>query len=109
MRTQTETRVFEPGDVVFDTGDPADSVYFVTRGLVNVEVTVGGGDRVFRLNSVPAGSAFGELALIDGGARSSRIVVAEPTECEVLTLAGFHALRDAHPRACDAVYRAVAR
>jgi glutaminase len=109
LRTMTKTRTYERGDIVFDEGDPADAVFFVTRGLVNVEVSAGRGKRRFRLHSVPAGSAFGELALVEGGLRSSRSIVAEDTECEVLSVDCFDALRRQHPSASDAIFRAIAR
>ncbi|MBL7497107.1 glutaminase A [Frankia sp. CNm7] len=109
LRALTETRAYDKGDIVFQEGDPADALYFVTRGLVNVDVVTSGGGRRFRLNTVPAGSAFGELALIDGGTRSSRVVVAEPTECAVLTVPAFEKLRHQDPALCDALFRAIAR
>jgi glutaminase len=108
LRAVTETRTYERNDVIFDVGDPADAVYFVTRGLVNVEVC-GRGGRWLRLNTVPAGSAFGELALVDGGVRSLRIFAKEPAECKVLSVEAFEKLRKRYPTACDAIFRAIAR
>jgi glutaminase len=107
VRTATETRVYERGEVVFGEGDPADGMYFITRGLVDVEVCAGRGGRRFRLNTVPAGGAFGELALIDGGARTARIVAAEATECEVLSAEAFKTLRQRHPTISDAIFDAI--
>ncbi len=98
VRTLTESRTYLRGFVIFDEGDPADSIYFVTRGLVNVEARAGKAPRWFRLNTVPAGTAFGELALVDGGLRSSRIVVAEDAECDVLSVGAFENLRRENPR-----------
>jgi glutaminase len=109
LRTMTETRTFERGDVVFEEGDPADGVYFVIRGLVNVEVSARRGERKFRLHTVPAGSAFGELSLIEGGPRTSRTVVVEDTECEMLSIDAFDLLRKQYPAASDAIFRAIAR
>jgi glutaminase len=109
LRAATETRTYEPREVIFEEGDPADAVYFVTRGLVNVEVGAGRGKRRLRLNTVPAGHAFGELALVDGGERSLRIVVVEATECKVLSVEAFEKMRKTYPAACDAIFRAIAR
>jgi glutaminase len=109
LRTATETRTYKPGDVVFAEGDPADGMYLVTRGMVNVEVNASRSGRRFRLNTVQAGNAFGELALVDGGARTSRVVAAEATECEMLSIAAFERLRHQHPRIADALYPAIAR
>jgi glutaminase len=109
LRALTETRLYAKGDIVFKEGDPADALYFVTRGLVSVDTRTAGGRRRFRLNTVPAGSAFGELALVDGGVRSSRIVAVEPTECQILTVSIFEKLRQRDPSLCDALFRAIAR
>ncbi len=109
LRTMTETRSYDRGDVVFDEGDHADGVYFVIRGLVNVEVSTGRGGRRFRLHTVPAGSAFGELALIESGPRTSRTIVVEETECEMLSIDAFETLRKQYPAASDAIFRAIAR
>jgi glutaminase len=105
----TETRFYGKGDIVYREGDPADALFFVTRGLVNVEVMTAGGGRRLRLNTVGAGSAFGDLALVDGGTRASRITVAEPLECEVLSVASFEALHRSQPAVWDALFRALAR
>jgi glutaminase len=109
IQAATATRTYDQGEVVYEEGDPSDGLYFVTRGLVNAEVRAGE-NRWFRLKTVPAGSAFGELALIDGGTRTNRIVVAKPmTVCEVLSTAAFELLLKRHPSAGEAIFRAIAR
>jgi glutaminase len=108
IQAATQLRTYDRGETVFDEGDPADALYFVTQGLVNIEVSAGK-DRWFRLKTVPAGSAFGELALVDGGVRTTRIVAAEPTVCEVLSKMEFELLLKCHPGAGDAIFRAIAR
>jgi glutaminase len=107
VRTATATRTYERGEVVFGEGNPADGIYFITRGLVNVETCAGRGGRWFRLNTVPAGSAFGELALGGDGVHISRVVAAEATECEVLSGEAFKKLRQHHPRISDAIFHAM--
>uniref|UniRef100_UPI001EF5572D Crp/Fnr family transcriptional regulator n=1 Tax=Frankia sp. CiP3 TaxID=2880971 RepID=UPI001EF5572D len=108
IRAATEVRTYDQGEVVYDEGDPADALYFVTRGLVNIEVSAGG-NRWFRLKTVSAGSAFGELAIVDGGVRTTRIVSAGITVCEVLSTVAFELLLKCHPGAGDAIFRAIAR
>jgi glutaminase len=75
---------------------------------VNIEVSAGG-NRWFRLKTVPAGSSFGELAIVDGGKRTTRIVVAAHTVCEVLSMAAFNLLLKRRPGAGDAIFRAIAQ
>ncbi|MGF7236854.1 MAG: glutaminase A [Frankia sp.] len=105
----TERRSYGRGEVVYSPGDPANAVYFVTRGLVNAEITAGTAGRMFRLNTVAAGSAFGEFALIDGGFRSTRIMAVEATVCEMLSVDAFESMRHSAPNAYNAIFRAIAR
>ena len=55
------------GELLFTAGDPADDLYVVTAGLLDVEL----GGAVVR--QVGAGTVIGELALLTGGTRSASI------------------------------------
>jgi glutaminase len=103
------TKVLTPGLVLFEEGDPADALYFVSAGQVSVDILVHDPRRRVRISTIPAGQAFGEMALIDGGTRSSRIVVDQPTLCHVLSVYGFNALRDNHPDIALILFQAIAR
>jgi glutaminase len=103
------TKVLTPGLVLFEEGDPADALYFVSAGQVSVDILVGHPPRRVRISTVPAGQAFGEMALIDGGTRSSRLVVDQPTLCHVLSLHEFNTLGDNHPDIALILFQAIAR
>lgn len=103
------TKVLTPGLVLFDEGDPADALYFVSAGQVSVDILVGRPRRRVRIDTVPAGQAFGELALVDGGTRSSRIVIDQPTLCHVLPTRGFTVLKNQHPDIALILFQAIAR
>ncbi len=109
VESRTVTRVFTPGSVVFEEGADADGLYFVAAGIVSVDVKMRrhGGRR--RLNTIGAGSSFGELALVDGRPRSTRISALEPTICHVLTPEAFAGLQRDDPVACAAFTLAIAR
>ena len=49
-----------PGLVLFEEGDPADALYFVSAGQVSVDILVGHPRRRARISTVPAGQAFGD-------------------------------------------------
>ena len=55
------------GATLFSVGDPADDVYVVTAGLLDVEQ---GGEVIRQLG---AGAVLGELALLTGGTRSASV------------------------------------
>jgi CRP-like cAMP-binding protein len=59
---------FAAGDIVFSTGDAGDSMYVVTGGEIDLRV----GDEV--VETVGPDGFFGEMALIEGGARTATAV-----------------------------------
>jgi CRP/FNR family transcriptional regulator, cyclic AMP receptor protein len=63
-------REFKAGDVIFREGDPAEELFIVKSGTVEVRV----GNRL--LDTLPERSIFGEMALIDRGPRSATAVAA---------------------------------
>jgi glutaminase len=109
IEARATTRVCPAGTIVFNEGDEADGLYFVGAGQVIADVRVRGQRARRRLSSVAAGSAFGELALVDGRPRSTRIVALEPTMCHVLSPEAFADLQASAPRAAAALSLAIAR
>ncbi len=75
----------EPGRLILDFDDLSDDVFFVTSGSVRVVVRTPGG-RELILDEVAAGGFFGEMAAIDGAARSA--TVAALTRCRICRLPG---------------------
>ena len=69
---------FRAGDVVFTEGEPGDCMYVVKSGTVSLEQ---GGKE---LEEVGAHGIFGEMALIDLGARSASAVAL--TDCELVPI-----------------------
>ncbi|HEY5185976.1 MAG TPA: cyclic nucleotide-binding domain-containing protein [Actinomycetes bacterium] len=109
IETRTTTKVFTPGSVVFDQDEPADGLYFLSAGQVSAEVRTRHGRGWRRLNTIMAGASFGELALVDGQPRSTRIVALEPTICHILTPAAYGELQEAEPTAWAQLTLAIAR
>jgi CRP/FNR family transcriptional regulator, cyclic AMP receptor protein len=63
-------RSFKAGEVIFRQGDPADELYIVKDGKVEIRL----GNRL--LDTLPELSIFGEMALIDHNPRSATAVAA---------------------------------
>ncbi len=103
------TKVFHAGTVVFEEGDASDGLYFVGAGQVAADVRLTGRGGRRRLSTIASGSSFGELALVDGRPRSTRIVAIEPTICFVLSPQAFDELWAASPDACASLALAIAR
>jgi CRP-like cAMP-binding protein len=65
-------RVLAPGEMVVDTGDDGQDVFFVCEGAVRVVLRSAAGDELI-LNELGPGEFFGELAAIDGVQRSAGV------------------------------------
>jgi glutaminase len=109
IEERVTTRVITDGAVVFDEGDPADGLYLVAAGQVASDVRMKNQAGRRRLSTMAAGASFGELALVDGSTRSTRIVALEPTICYVLGPDAFDELRHRDPASAAELVMAIAR
>ena len=109
VEERVTSRAVASGDAVFDEGDEADGLYFLAEGRVAVDARLRGQESYRRISTIGAGSSFGELALVDGNARSTRIVALEPTICFVLTAETFAELRRRDPASASELVMAIAR
>lgn len=66
-------RSFKAGEIIFRHGDPAEELYIVKSGTVEIRL----GNRL--LDTLPELSIFGEMALIDRSPRSATVVAATDT------------------------------
>lgn len=65
------------GNTVFYEGDKGDSLYFIKSGTVSVVKKDADGNEI-TIAFLYEGEPFGEMALIDGGPRSARIITSTP-------------------------------
>jgi len=63
-------RDYKAGEIIFREGDPAEELFVVKTGTVEIRL----GNRL--LDTLPERSIFGEMALIDHGPRSATAVAA---------------------------------
>lgn len=90
---------FAAGEVIFREGDPGDALYMISNGLVRVET-----------DSVPIairkeGDCVGEMALVDGSARSSTLVAQTDVSLLRLSAEDFARLTTQHPEIASGVHR----
>ena len=64
---------WQEGQVLFDRGDPGDSMFFILTG--SMEITLDGHSLV----TLGTGSLFGEMAMLQGTPRSATATATEPT------------------------------
>jgi zinc transporter ZupT len=69
------SRHLAPGAVLFRAGDPADALFIVAHGTVEVLVAAAAGQAgaEHRLAELGPGQAFGEMALLSGGPRTATV------------------------------------
>lgn len=74
-----ERKVVPAGRVLFEVGEPADSLFIVRSGVVRtfVENTLG---ETIVLADLGPGEIVGEISLLDGGPRTAGAVVTDPAE-----------------------------
>ncbi|MCR9111825.1 MAG: cyclic nucleotide-binding domain-containing protein [Rhodobacteraceae bacterium] len=94
-------RVIEAGDVVFQKGDPVDSLYYLAEGCVEIE------DQHV---TVAAGKIFGEMAFFNNSAtRSATVRCLEDTVVYELDEKRFARLEYEDPKFAMAVMRTVTK
>ncbi|MBV8160242.1 MAG: cyclic nucleotide-binding domain-containing protein [Acidimicrobiia bacterium] len=71
------------GTVLTEEGQPGDEFFVVAEGMAQASI---GGRKV---GSIPAGSFFGELSLLDRGPRTATVTAELPTRLVVLTSKDF--------------------
>lgn len=90
-------RTFRSGEVVFSQGDPGDALYAVVTGRIRISAGTADGKEIF-LNIMEAGDTFGEIALLDGGARTATATAIAPSELVSIRHEPLFALLEREPR-----------
>lgn len=94
-------RVIAAGDVLFEKGDPVDSLYYLAEGLVEIE-----GQNV----TVPAGNIFGEMAFFNSSAvRMATVRCVEDTVVYEVNEKRFTRLQYEDPKFAMSVMRLVTK
>jgi len=102
------TRAFyRPGDVIFREGDPGNEVLIVTKGNASAFLQLP--NAKIRLATFAPGSIFGELAILDTGARSATVIADEDLICFGLTTSNFTALAAKSPSVAIRLLAAIGR
>ncbi len=85
-------RTFAPGEPLVREGDSALNLFVVLSGHASIERAGAGA-----VGRVGPGDFFGELALIDDGARTATVVADDTVECLLIPAWVFRALLRQHP------------
>lgn len=86
------------GNLVFHYGDPGDSMYVVRKGAVEISFENDTGDKII-LETAREGDFFGEMSLLDGGARMASALVLEDLDALVVDRGDLDELVRVKPQA----------
>src|SRR6187455_850426 len=78
IRDEIKPLRLKEGEVVFDEGDPGDSLYLVGEGSIKIS-KAGRGGRQETLGFIGSGNFFGEMGLLDRQPRSAKATAASPS------------------------------
>lgn len=96
------------GQVVFNYGDPGDSLYVIRSGSVEVFFKDDTGTRIV-LETAEHGDAFGELSLLDNGPRTASVVVTSDMQAMRLDRNGLELFLRKRPAAALDMLTAMGR
>ena len=101
-------RLFNPREVVFQQGDAGDGLFIIQNGFLKVTLTNPLG-ATSTLGIMGPGEMFGELSLLDGGARSATVTAV--TRCDLLAIErrSFLRLFESRPNIGITIMEVVAR
>ena len=87
---------FASGQLIFTRGDEGGDVYLVKNGRVRLSVLTAEG-RELSFAHAEKGAIFGEIAMIDGGARSADATAATKVQAYALSRAAFQRILESDP------------
>jgi glutaminase len=96
-------KTYSPGETIISAGEAASSLFFLKCGVVHVKLPGG-----FRLATITAGMAFGEMALLESERSADVTADAAVTALEV-PLADFERFRKSHPATGERIMRNLAQ
>lgn len=98
---QMRRAAYKHGQTIFVRGDPGRDVYLVVEGCVRLSVISSDG-RTLSFKHANAGEIFGEIAAVDGGARSADATALTRVEVMTLPQARLNSLIESNPRVARA-------
>ena len=100
-------REYRRGQLVFSQGDPGDSLFVLTEGIVMVVLSAETGDEMVLTTLRPL-ATFGELSLVDGRPRSASVEAVETSKVIVIGRGPWQELVAADRALADGVTRSLA-
>jgi CRP-like cAMP-binding protein len=101
-----QPRQLNSGEILFHAGDPGDALYIVAKGTVEVlDDSADAGASGRTIAQLGEGRAFGEMALLTGGARTATVRAVENTSLLEIGKADFERLVASDRRLAETIER----
>ncbi len=108
LAARVDTVMHPAGKLLFAYGDPGESLYIVKSGEVEIFNRNDTGERIV-LETARAGDFFGEISLLDGGARTASAMVTKDLSAVVVDRADLEYLLAQRPSAAMELLTAAGR
>jgi sulfate permease, SulP family len=102
-----EIRRYKAGDKIFKRGDTGDEIFLIRKGAVRIVLPLSG-TQSHHLGTFGRGAFFGEMAFLDGEARSADAVAFSDTELYMLSRKTFNSLAEEHRKLAVAFMEGIA-
>lgn len=89
-------KLIKQGEYICKQGDESDSMYFISKGSADITIRLSNNQREKRLETLNAGTFFGEMAMIEEKPRSANVVAKTDLTCLILKKEKFTLLREKH-------------
>ena len=89
--------VFKHGDKIFSAGDTGDEIFLIRKGDVRIALPISD-TQSYHISTFGQGNFFGEMAFLDGAARSADAVAEGDTELYALSRADFDKFAEEHKK-----------
>ena len=84
---------YQPGDIVYEEGEPGDKFYIIVRGTVSVS-SLDAGQQSIRLANLQDGDYFGEVEMLNQSRRTTTVEAKTPSLVLALRAEHFRAMMD---------------
>ena len=104
----SQTRQFEPGQILIDEDEPGPGLFLVRTGLVRMVIEDDAGHAV-TVADLPPGTHFGETSLLGDAPPMGRLIAVDPTTVLFIARDRFTSVVQSDPNIATGVYRALLR
>jgi len=97
LAKSSQERTYSAGTKLFSQGDSGSGLYIIKSGKVRISQTGGAQGAEREINTVGAGEALGEMALLDDQPRSATVTAIEDVTALLLPVWEFRGVLKTHP------------